>query len=128
MALLDHVGIRVTDLNRAASFYKDVFGFEEIERRRLGRDVDSVALRVGTNLIFLLYRPDFKPHEPQALSGVDHVAFSFDAAEWKKITKRTRELGVHIVRGRALVQGSTGSPFQGEKSLKRRPRSLSHPE
>ncbi len=47
MPSLDHVGIKVTDLDRAACFYREVFGFEEVERRRLGRDVDSVALRLG---------------------------------------------------------------------------------
>jgi catechol 2,3-dioxygenase-like lactoylglutathione lyase family enzyme len=108
MPLLDHVGIRVTDLDRAARFYKEVFGFEEIERRRLGRDVDSVALRVGANLIFLLHRSDFKTHDPKAVSGVDHVAFSFDPAEWEQVTKRTKEMGVHILRELPSVQGSTG--------------------
>lgn len=109
MPLLDHVGIRVTDLNRAVHFYKEVFGFEEVERRRLdGRDIDSVALRVGTNLIFLLYHPHYKSQDPNAAFGIDHIAISYDAAEWERITIRTRELGVKIVRELPRVLGSTG--------------------
>ena len=48
MPLLDHVGIKVTDLERSAAFYRDIFGFEEVERRRLGNAVDSIAMRIGT--------------------------------------------------------------------------------
>lgn len=108
MPFLDHIGIKVTDLDRSAEFYKAVFGFEEVERRRIGPDVDSVTLKVGTNLVFLLYRADFKSRDPEAPSGVDHVAICFDGAEWERVTRRTRELGVRILREIPRVQGSTG--------------------
>ena len=59
MALLDHVGIRVTDLDRAVNFYRDMFGFEMVDRRMLGggEKIEAAAMKVGESLIFLLYNP-----------------------------------------------------------------------
>lgn len=108
MPTLDHVGIKVTDLDRSVKFYQDLFGFEELERRRIGRGIDTVALKVGVNLLFLLNREDFTERDPESLSGVDHFAICYDGAEWEAVTARAREMGVRIVQQQPSVQGATG--------------------
>jgi catechol 2,3-dioxygenase-like lactoylglutathione lyase family enzyme len=108
MPLLDHVGIKVTDLERSVRFYRDVFGFEEVDRRRFDDGVDAVGLRVGPNLLFLLHRPHYQSRDPKDVAGTDHFAISFDAAEWELITARVRELGVPIVQEQPVVLGATG--------------------
>jgi catechol 2,3-dioxygenase-like lactoylglutathione lyase family enzyme len=108
MPMLDHVGLKVTDLDRSADFFKDIFGFEEVERRPIGKDVDSVALKIGTSLLFLLYHPSYESRDPKARSGGDHFSVSFDGAEWEQVTARARERGVPIVRDLARVRGATG--------------------
>ena len=108
MPLLDHVGIKVTDLDRSVKFYQDVFGFEALERRRIGPDTDSVALKVGVNLILLLHHPGYTTRNPEDPAGVDHFALSFDGAEWERLARRTREWGVRFWAEYDRVQGATG--------------------
>ena len=56
MALLDHVGVKVTDLDRSIRFYSDLFGFEMVDRRMLGNsNVEAAAMDVGGSIIFLLH-------------------------------------------------------------------------
>jgi catechol 2,3-dioxygenase-like lactoylglutathione lyase family enzyme len=108
MPILDHVGIKVTDLDSSAEFYKDIFGFEEVERRTIGKNVDTVALKVGTSLLFLLYHPTYQSRDPESLSGGDHFSVSFDGGEWERVTARARERSVPIARENKRVLGATG--------------------
>src|SRR3954454_23133364 len=67
MAVLDHVGVRVTDLDRAIRFYEEIFGFEMVDRRMLtgNEGVETAAMKVGPdNLVFLLYNPAFGAPPP----------------------------------------------------------------
>jgi catechol 2,3-dioxygenase-like lactoylglutathione lyase family enzyme len=108
MPMLDHVGIKVTDIERSVRFYRDVFGFEEVDRRRFDDGVDAVGLQVGPNLLFLLNRPHYRSRDPKDVAGTDHFAISFDAAEWELITARVREMGVPILQELPIVLGATG--------------------
>ncbi len=72
MPLLDHVGVKVTDLDRSIRFYTELFGFELVDRRMLGsRNVEAAGLKVADDsLIFLLYNPDFGSHSPEDEEGL----------------------------------------------------------
>ena len=80
MPLLDHVGVKVTDLDRSIKFYTELFGFEMVDRRMLGSSkVEAAALKVGDSLVFLLHNDEFKARSGEEHGGVDHSFFSFDS-------------------------------------------------
>ena len=85
MARLDHVGLKVTDLDRSVRFYNQLFGFEELERRKIGGNVVTLALRVGDSILFLLNREDYQRHDPEALrnwaQALDALGRAKDADE-----------------------------------------------
>jgi catechol 2,3-dioxygenase-like lactoylglutathione lyase family enzyme len=45
---LDHIAVTVSDLDRSLSFYKDILGFEEVERHLLeGETISTMAGKPG---------------------------------------------------------------------------------
>lgn len=97
MALLDHVGVRVTNLDRAINFYRDMFGFEMIDRRMFpGPDkVEAAAMKVGENsLIFLLYNASFVAHSPSVEGRPDHFCLTFEPKEFAGVMARLEAAGV----------------------------------
>lgn len=96
MAVLDHVGIRVTDLERSVAFYHDMFGFEEMGRMRFAQSgMDAVAMKVGPeNLIFLLHHPEFVAFPPSVEGRPDHFCVVFDPGEFEDVMARLESAGV----------------------------------
>ncbi|HZR99688.1 MAG TPA: VOC family protein [Chloroflexota bacterium] len=97
MAVLDHVGIRVTDLDRSIKFYEEMFGFEMIDRRMLtgNEQVESAAMKVGDdNLVFLLYNAEFRAHPPSIEGRPDHFCLIFEPDEFEAVLERLRVAGV----------------------------------
>src|ERR1051325_12139588 len=96
MALLDHVAVRVTDLDRSIAFYRDMFGFEMVDRRMLGggEKIEAAAMKVGESLIFLLHNPAFAAL-PQSVEGrPDHFCLTFEPDEFEAIMSRLKAGGV----------------------------------
>jgi catechol 2,3-dioxygenase-like lactoylglutathione lyase family enzyme len=93
----------VKDAERAAEFYKDLFGFEVIGRSsEPGR---LVALSVGGSQVLLLGKvgastqPSVTPGgiiPPTEGSGNSHVAFPIAAAELEAWGKRLAEKGIPV--------------------------------
>jgi catechol 2,3-dioxygenase-like lactoylglutathione lyase family enzyme len=97
MALLDHVGVRVTDLDRAISFYSEMFGFEMVERRMLsGNDnVEAAMMRVGEySVLFLLSSPEFVANPPHVEGRPEHFCLTFEADEFDGVIQRLEAAGV----------------------------------
>jgi catechol 2,3-dioxygenase-like lactoylglutathione lyase family enzyme len=96
MALLDHIGIRVTDLDRAIAFYRDMFGFEMVDRRMLGGGdkIEAAAMKVGESLIFLLHNPAFVAHSPSVEGRPDHFCLTFEPKEFEGVMARLEAAGV----------------------------------
>jgi len=114
MPLLDHLGVKVTDLDRSIKFYTELFGFELVDRRMLGSgDVEAAALKVGDSLIFLLYNPQFGPHSPEGPGGVDHFCLTFSQDNFDSILARMKKLNVRMIGDLSNRTGATGrSPSQ----------------
>jgi glyoxylase I family protein len=96
MALLDHVGIRVTNLDRSINFYREMFGFELVDRRMLGGgdNIEAAAIKVGESLIFLLYNPAFVALPPSVEGRPDHFCLTFEAKEFEAIMAKLEASGV----------------------------------
>ena len=60
----DHVSLRVTDLERSITFYRDVMGLELIDRRA---DDSQAVFRIGEALLVLFCRPEYETVPPEHL-------------------------------------------------------------
>jgi catechol 2,3-dioxygenase-like lactoylglutathione lyase family enzyme len=96
MALLDHVGIRVTDLDRSIRFYSAMFGFELADRRMFTGDrVEAAMMRVGEmSVLFLLHSPSFQAHPPHVEGRPDHFCLTFEPEEFEGVMSRLEAAGV----------------------------------
>ena len=109
MPLLDHVGVKVTDLDRSIKFYGDLFGFEMVDRRMLGNsNVEAAALQVGGSIIFLLNTAEFKARSSEEHGGVDHFCLTFTDGEFQEILARMKNMGVKLEGGVVPRTGATG--------------------
>lgn len=109
MPLLDHVGVKVTDLDRSVRFYSDLFGFEMVDRRMLGRsNVEAAAMQVGGSIIFLLHEASYQARSPEEHGGVDHFCLTFTDPEFREILERIQSMGVRLEGGVVPRTGATG--------------------
>ncbi len=109
MPLLDHVGVKVTDLDRSIRFYSDLFGFEMVDRRMLGSsNVEAAAMQVGGSILFLLHEPSFQARSHEEHGGVDHFCLTFTDSEFRDILERIQATGVRLEGGVVPRTGATG--------------------
>jgi len=81
MASLDHLILKVNDLDASIAFYTQVLGFA-LE----GRDGPFTVIRVG---------PDFQLQlAPWGTAGFEHYAFVVSRVEFEQIFGRIRALGI----------------------------------
>lgn len=109
MPLLDHVGVKVTNLDRSIEFYHELFGFEMVDRRMLGNSkVEAAAMQVGESILFLLNAPEFESHTSEEVGGVDHFCLTFTDSEFREILDRMKSMGVKLEGGVVPRTGATG--------------------
>ena len=109
MPLLDHVGVKVTDLDRSIRFYSDLFGFEMVDRRMLGRsNVEAAAMQVDGSIIFLLHEASFRARSSEEHGGVDHFCLTFTDPEFREILDRVKTMGVKLEGEVVPRTGATG--------------------
>ena len=96
---LDHVGLKVTDLDRTLDFYRGL-GLEVL--RTSGPDAEglrSAVLRVGTQELNVFSHPDFARDDRDKAVGMDHFALNMDAASIADVVAGLRHAGLEITRG-----------------------------
>jgi catechol 2,3-dioxygenase-like lactoylglutathione lyase family enzyme len=111
MAVLDHVGVRVTDLDRAIAFYRDMFGFDLKDRRMLNsaEPVEAAMMEVGEHsVLFLLYNPEFEAFPPSVQGRPDHFCLTFEAEEFEGVMQRLEAAG-HFERLDCSLSPRTGA-------------------
>ena len=58
--MIEHVALRVTNLEKSIVFYRDVMGFKPVGRRLIhGGEIDQVVFRVGEDILVLFHAKDF---------------------------------------------------------------------
>jgi glyoxylase I family protein len=106
---LDHLNIRVADLERALGFYRDVLGMREVRRStRADGSVSLLALRAGNCVVFLQPSPGYAPPADEKASGLDHYSLEIEAQDAAQLAARLRERGVRVVTGPAKRWGAHG--------------------
>ncbi len=90
---IDHVNMKVKDLEKSVKFYKNLFGFE-IKQEENANKLDVPSKIIGNDTIKLcLYEvPDMSPE-----GGIAH--FGFNIANFNEVIEKCKELGVEILYG-----------------------------
>ncbi|MDJ0981188.1 MAG: VOC family protein [Kiloniellales bacterium] len=104
---LDHVVLRVADLDRAIAFYRDVLGCHE-ERRV--ESISLVQMRAGESLIDLIPAPS----KPDAEGGnMDHFALRIDPFDEANLRCHLERHGIAVgeVASRYGAEGSGPSLY-----------------
>ena len=97
---LDHVAIRVSDLDRALSFYHDLLGMEIRDRERYeAEEVPYVAVVAGGQHVHLV------PTDGEIDVGGEHICFLLRSSEVDSrkeldgLLDRLREEGIEVEEG-----------------------------
>jgi predicted enzyme related to lactoylglutathione lyase len=69
-----HVGLTISDVNQANSFYQDILGFSEIWRGGVGTTTDWINMRLPESTDYLEYMLITAPPARQVLGAHHHVA------------------------------------------------------
>ncbi len=90
---IDHVNMKVKNLEKSVEFYKNLFGFE-IKQEENANKLDAPSKIIGNNTIKLcLYEiPDMSPE-----GGIAH--FGFNIANFNQVIEKCKELGVEVLYG-----------------------------
>jgi lactoylglutathione lyase len=91
--IIDHVNMKVKDLDASVKFYKNLFGFV-IKQEENENKIDVPSKIIGNDSIKLcLYEvPDMTPE-----GGIVH--FGFNVENFDEIISKCNELGVEILYG-----------------------------
>ncbi len=108
----DHVGLATPDLERSIAFYRDVMGFEFSSRRRLGDGREQAAFQIGERILVLFHGPDghYIEKARQPRSGMHHLAFALEPAEYDAVIERCKANGIEIMH-QAINSGAQGKGF-----------------
>jgi len=90
---IDHVNMKVKDLEKSVEFYKNLFGFE-IKQEENPNKIDAPSKIIGNDSIKLcMYEvPDMSPE-----GGIAH--FGFNIANFNEVITRCKDLGVEVLYG-----------------------------
>ena len=96
---LDHVGLKVTDMDKTLHFYQRL-GLTLL--RTSGPNADglrSAVIQVGNQELNVFSHPEFVSSGNENPVGMDHFCLIVDAASVDDVIADLRQAGIDIVRG-----------------------------
>ena len=105
---LDHLALKVTDMDKTLHFYHQVLGLELL--RTSGPNAESgrsAVLQAGGQKIDVFYRPDFVSADKDKPVGMDHLCLIMETASVEGLTEDLRQADVEIFWGPVERHGST---------------------
>ena len=100
----DHVALRVTDLDAAISFCRDLLELELVSRSETG---SQSVFKVGTELLVLFCREANESVPDGTSFGTDHVAFCLEGDHYERVLGRLRK-DEGVLRGPTVNKGAQG--------------------
>ncbi len=97
---LDHVGLKVTDLDRSLRFYCDGLGLELLRRSdKGGNGIASAVLRIGDQEMNLFSDPDFvsSPASDDP-PGLDHFCLEVESATIDELLAALTQVGIAVAK------------------------------
>jgi len=105
---LDHLGLKVTDMDKTLHFYHDVLGLEVVHTSgphdNGGR---SATLRAGSQKLDVFYRPDFVSTDRDKPVGMDHLCLTLDGDSMEAVLEHLREQQLDVMWGPVTRHGTT---------------------
>jgi catechol 2,3-dioxygenase-like lactoylglutathione lyase family enzyme len=106
-AALDHLALKVTDMDRSLAFYHDVLGLELVRTSESETQGGRAAfLRVGHQTLDLFSRVDFVSADKDKPVGMDHLCLSLDANSITEVIEALQQAKVEIFWGPVERHGS----------------------
>jgi len=96
---LDHVGLKVTDMDKTLHFYQQL-GLTLL--RTSGPNADglrSAVIQVGSQELNVFSHPEFVSSGKENPVGMDHFCLIVDAPSVEDVIADLRQAGIDIVRG-----------------------------
>ena len=96
---LDHVGLKVTDMDKALDFYQRL-GLTLL--RTSGPNADglrSAVIQVESQELNIFSHPEFVSSGKENPVGIDHFCLTVDAASVDDVIADLRQAGIEIARG-----------------------------
>ena len=96
---LDHVGLKVTDMDKTLDFYQRL-GLTLL--RTSGPNADglrSAVIQVGSQELNVFSHPAFVSSGQENPVGIDHFCLTVEAASVDDVIADLRQAGIEIVRG-----------------------------
>src|SRR5215469_5131426 len=97
---LDHVGLKVGDMDRSLRFYCDGLGLELLRRSDKAPGVASAVIRVGSQEMNLFSDPGFDAPTPAGNpSGMDHFCFEVENESVDELVAALGQGGIAVAKG-----------------------------
>ena len=105
---LDHLALKVTDMDKALRFYHQVLGLELL--RTSGPNAEggrSAVVQAGGQKIDLFSRPDFVSADKDKPVGMDHLCLIMDTVSVDDLMTHLQQAEVEMFWGPVERHGST---------------------
>lgn len=97
---LDHVALKVTDMDRTLHFYHTLLGVELLRTSAANAEGGrSAVLKLGRQEINVFSRPHFVALDQQNAVGVEHFCITMEVDSAEELLDALREVGIEDVRG-----------------------------
>ena len=96
---LDHVGLKVTDMDKSLRFYCDGLGLELLRRTDKGPGIASAVLGVGAQEMNLFSNPGFAADAGVGNPpGLDHFCLEIDSASIDELQVSLARAGITVAK------------------------------
>jgi catechol-2,3-dioxygenase len=105
---LDHLALKVTDMDKTLHFYHQVLGLELL--RTSGPNAEggrSAVLQAGGQKIDMFSRPDFVSADKDKPVGMDHLCLIMETASVEDLIAHLQQADVEIFWGPVTRHSST---------------------
>jgi catechol 2,3-dioxygenase-like lactoylglutathione lyase family enzyme len=105
---LDHLALKVTDMDKAVHFYHQILGLELL--RTSGPNAEggrSAVVQAGEQKLDLFSRPDFVSADKEKPVGMDHLCLIMETPSVEHLIAHLQQAGVEIFWGPVERHSST---------------------